>query len=258
MTNPNGYPVSVVIPYHKNAEGLALLLATLQGQTVPPDRIVVIDTSLNKSGLSIARRYNTNSGVKVIVEYAPVGIYDAWNRGIEHSEGLHTIIINDDVLVPMNFIDVMYVTARHFKSYAVVPNTPPREHFERRVDMKFDWFSPIPEKKDIVKTDWLPGFAFMLCPEALKEIGKFNLDYKVWFGDDDMQERIHEKALETNRPAIMKINSLFVYHYGGVSYEYHKRDKKLFAQIQRDRELFQKNHPMDKYEKLLHKGSDKG
>lgn len=254
--NSNGYPVSVVIPYHKNIDGLSLLLATLQAQTIPPDRIVIIDTSENKSGLSIARRYNTNTGVKVIVEYAKVGIYDAWNRGIDHSDGMHTIILNDDVLVPMNFVDIMYVTAHKFNPYIVVPNTPPRDHFQRRVDMKFDWYSPIPEQKDILKTAWMPGFAFMLTPKALKEIGKFNLDYKVWFGDDDMQERAHAKANEAGTTSIIKINSLFVYHYGGMSYDYEKRNPKLFAQIQRDRELFHKLHPTEKYEKLLHKGSN--
>ena len=74
-------PISVIIPYYRNKTGLAITLATLQAQLVPPQSIIVIDTSPNKSGLELANRYATHE-VPVIVEVAPkAGIYEAWNKG---------------------------------------------------------------------------------------------------------------------------------------------------------------------------------
>ena len=86
------------ITYHNNDTGLAVTLATLQAQIIPPEEIIVIDTSPTKSGLDICQRYATNS-VPIKVECARVGIYEAWNRGIDLAQGSDVVILNDDLLL---------------------------------------------------------------------------------------------------------------------------------------------------------------
>lgn len=229
-------PITVIIPFHKNETGLAVLLATLQAQLVPPKAIIVIDTSPTKRGLEIANRYNTNT-IPVIVEVAQVGIYEAWNRGIDLAGESDVLIINDDVLLPLNFIDVLQVSRKAIPGLAFVPATPPRDHYKPIVDVDFQWYGEVPTKiEQFYQTQWLPGFCFMLTKEAVKKVGTFDTRFKVWYGDDDYQRRLIETAEKLDTNGIVIITCLYAYHYGGQSYQY--LDKKVQRRIAQDRKSF--------------------
>lgn len=243
VEKPKTHPVAVIIPYNKNESGLAVLLATLQAQLIPPQKIIIVDTSGNHSGYSIAKRYYTNT-VDVVVEYVKgANIYEAWNRGIDLAKGLDCIIINDDVLVPMNFVDLMYTTGKVTKAYCVVPETPKKDHYKKTVDTPFSWWGAIPDtkKQDLEVVEWMPGFVYMLSAECIQKIGVFDLKFKIWYGDDDYQARILKTALATKNMGIVKVKSLFVYHYGGSSYKYNNNPE-LMKIIEEDKRYFIAKH----------------
>ena len=215
--------ISVCIPYHSNTTGLAVTLATLQAQVLPPSKIIVIDTSPDKSGWDICKRYQTN--VKIICEVAKTPIYESWNRGIELAGDDDVLIINDDLLFPINFIDVLFVVKHSVPALCYVPITPSREHSADYVNTNFEWWAEVPSSlEQLTETFWMPGFCFMLSRQAIKEIGTFDTRFKVWFGDDDYQARLHEAAGRLKVPAIVQIKPLFAYHYGGSSFKYHSKE----------------------------------
>ena len=222
--------MKTIITYHSAKDNLAVLLTLLQAQMVMPEEIIVIDTSADKSGLEVVQKFtNRKSGVPVKVECSRVGIYTAWNLGIDLAgEDCDVLIMNDDLLVPLNFIDILGLVAMNVKAYAIVPNTPKREHYSSIVDMPFDFYAKMPENgEDIDIVDWMPGFCFYLSKECIKDVGLFDdKHYKCWFGDDDYQNRIKKKALKNNIIPIFRINSMFVYHYGGKSYKYQSKEVK--------------------------------
>jgi GT2 family glycosyltransferase len=231
-------PITVIIPFHSNETGLAVTLATLQAQLVPPKAIIVIDTSKDKSGLPIAQRYTTNN-VPIVVEVAQVGIYEAWNKGIELAGDSDVLIINDDLLLPMNFIDVLMVCRQAVPGLAYVPLTPRKDHYQSGVDVDFPWYCPDPRTltiDDFAQTDWLPGFCFLLTKEAVKEVGQFDTRFQVWYGDDDYQKRLIAKGREMDINPIVLVKSLYAYHYGGTSYKY--LDKAVVRKIGKDRRKF--------------------
>jgi len=76
----------------------------------------------------------------------------------------------------------------------------------------------------------------MLTKEALSLVGHFDEGFKVWFGDDDYQERLKRMAKRASLPAIVRINTLYVYHYGGQSYHY--QTKTVKSKIDKDRAYF--------------------
>lgn len=233
-------PITVIVPFYSNETGLAVTLATLQAQLVPPKAIIVVDTSDDKSGLKIAQRYNTNT-IPVIVEVAKVGIYEAWNRGIDLAGYSDVLIINDDLLLPMNFIDVLQVSRKAVPGLAYVPTTPPRDHYKPKVDVEFQWYAEVPSNiSQFAQTPWMPGFCFMLTKEAIKEAGVFDLHFKVWFGDDDYQRRLIETANKLNTNGIVVIRTLYAYHFGGTSYQY--LDKKVQRRINQDRKSFTRKY----------------
>jgi len=234
--------MKAIITYYSANENLAVLLTLLQAQLVQPEEIIIIDTSTTKHGLEIAQKFTSNSGVPVKVECARVGIYEAWNRGIDLADGSDVIIMNDDLLIPINFIDILGLVALNSNAYCLIPNTPPNNHYQNRVDVKFPFYARLPEKKeDISVSKWMPGFCFYLSKECIRDVGIIDTKhFKCWFGDTDYQERIIKKAKRTNFMPILKINSMFVYHFGGISYKY--KTKAIQKVINRDRKAYAKKH----------------
>lgn len=233
--------MKAIVTHYSDINGLTAILTLLQAQVTPLEEIIVIDTSPNKTGFDVAKRFSTNL-IPVTVECARVGIYEAWNRGIELAEGSDVVIMNDDILIPINFTDILQLVADATFAYAVVPATPPKDHYKGYVDMKLGFFSNVPQKVgDVVRVSWLPGFCFYLSKKCIEEVGTFDTKFKVWFGDEDYQNRIHEKAKETNNIGIVGIPSVFVYHYGGKSYQY--QTKEVQKKINKDRKLFFKKYP---------------
>jgi GT2 family glycosyltransferase len=88
----------------------------------------------------------------------------------------------------------------------------------------------------------MPGFAFMLTRDAIKEVGLFNTDFKVWYGDTDYEERLKEAGKRLNIPPLAVLNNTYVYHFGGSSYKYDK-DRAAQQAIIKDQELFNSTHP---------------
>jgi GT2 family glycosyltransferase len=231
--------LSVIVPYNRNKYGLVSTLINLQSQMVPPDRIVIIDTSKDKSGLPIAKMFTTNN-IPIVLEVAEVHIYEAWNKGIELSPNHNVLIINDDLLMPVNFIDNLKSMIKTNSALSYIPLTPKREWSSETVQ-GFQWYSPVIQKLDQLSvTNWMPGFCFSLTEECIKEVGVFDLNYKVWFGDTDYETRIAKKALELKKFGIVRMDETFVYHYGGKSYKY--QSKAVQKIIDKDRKLYVSKH----------------
>lgn len=228
---------SVIIPYNKNAYGLVYTLTMLQNQTIKPDKIIVIDTSSNKSGLTIAKIFSYGE-IPLIVEVSPVHIYKAWNKGIELSgPNANTLIINDDLIFPVNFIQIMKYALDKEKALIHVPQTSSREHRAHYIDQKVN--AVCQNVIEFKETEWMPGFCYLLTKECIKQVGVFDTEkYDIWFGDTEYEKRAIEFGKRIKVKPINLVKGLFVYHFGGMSYGYTK--KKVLEVIKKDRENFLK------------------
>lgn len=226
MTNKE---TTVIIPHASSTETLIALLIELQHQTKPPKDIIIIDCSSDKTGLRIARKFSFNlTPITVIVRKGT--IYENWNEGLEVGREKHPnanfLIVNDDILIPTDAIETFEKFVKD-NTLCLVPETPTRYHYENYVNTVFQTKSK-PTKTTI--TEWMSGFVFYLTKKCVDEIGYFNTNYKVWFGDTDFEDRIKKVG------KIEKIEGLYVYHYGSKSYKY--QSKEVQEQISKDRELY--------------------
>jgi GT2 family glycosyltransferase len=224
--------ISVVIPYNKNKTGLIYLLTVLQNQTILPHRIIIIDTSPDKSALVIVKTLHHNTCEIIVEQTGSISVYTAWNKGIEHAHGDHVFIINDDVIIPINILAALSFAASNTNALVYVPETSSRSHKSGTIDMEF-----LPTREGRITTtpvEWMPGFAFMLTSRAIEKVGIFNDEkFSVWFGDDDYQARINQWGKDNDTTAILQINNVFVFHFGGKSYNY--SNSQTVAQIKKDR-----------------------
>lgn len=234
--------MKAIVTYYSADQNLTAMLILLQAQLVPPEEIILIDTSPNKTGLEVAQKFIANTGVPIKVECARVGINEAWNLGLDLAGDSDVVIMNDDLIIPINFIDVLGLVSLNTNAYCIVPNTPPNSHYQKRISVKFNFYAKLPESTgDISMPEWMPGFCFYLSKECVKAVGKFDdKHFKCWYGDTDYERRIKKQAKKDNVIPILKIDSMYVYHYGGKSYEY--QSKELQRIITKDRKSYEKKY----------------
>lgn len=225
---------TVVIPHSSSVETLIAVLIQLQMQTVAPTQIYVIDCSDDRSGLRIAQKFAFNT-LPITVECVKGNIYENWNRGIILSKEDHPLasilVINDDILLPLNAIELFQKAEFQTKDLVYVPETPGREHSSGKIDAMF---SSISSYLGVSYASWMPGFVFYLTERCINEVGLFDEQFKIWFGDTDYERRILQKG------KIVLINGLYVYHYGSRSYQYQSLEVK--DKIDKDRLLFRKKY----------------
>lgn len=217
----------VGIPYKSNQLGLSALLCMLQPQLKSTDAIYVIDNSEDRSGLKIAQMYGS-SRMPIVVETGNYSIYQSWNIAIDFmldNNDDSVLLLNDDVVISQTLVTNLK-RALITPYLAIVPSTPDRRYASRRLDPNFTWYNKM--DGEVVPTDWLCGFAFCLKKEAIKQVGKFNEEFKVWFGDDEYNDRLMDK--------IGRISDEYVYHFGSSSFTYTKPE--VLQVIKKDREKY--------------------
>jgi hypothetical protein len=224
----------VTIPYHSNQIGLSALLVNIQTQLTGDDLIYIVDTSPDRSGLKIAKMYGGNKTI-TFVEVGTYTIYEAWNFGIDsmlenNQEGI--LILNDDVLLANTCINNLKRAHHLTDDLALVTATPSRGWISDTLDPNFNWYNTVTQPKDIIKTTWLRGFAFYLKKECIETVGKFNQEYKIWFGDTDYNLRLIGK--------IGCVSNEYIYHFANRSFNYD--NPKIQAQINLDRQTFTRLH----------------
>lgn len=225
---------TVVIPHASSTETLIAVLAQLQIQTVLPVHIYIIDCGDEKSGLRIAKKFCFNT-VPITVEVVKGTIQENWNRGIQFSQTDHPnasiLVINDDILIPNNAIELFQEAESLTSDLAYTAETPDKTHYASEVTT---YMQSKGEITRIEKTDWMSGFCFYLTPRCIHEVGYFDEQFKVWYGDTDYEKRIQQKG------AVKIIRGLYIYHFGGKSYKYYS--KEVQDLIAKDRELFYTKH----------------
>ena len=93
--------ISVVIPTWNRADLLRSVLVNLEGQTIRPDEIVVVDNGSRDASVEIARSF----GARVIAYGENRGFAVAVNDGITQSTGDWILILNNDVVLRPDWIE---------------------------------------------------------------------------------------------------------------------------------------------------------
>ena len=239
--------LSVVIPFYSNIDGLSVLLTLLQTQTKKPDKIIVIDNSPSKIARAITMKYSIN--IRIECHVLQQSIYQSWNKGIQLSKGYDIVFVNDDVLVPLDFIELVVKAMSKKEAYGYVPEGPSITHRGTIFNSNtFSWYSEN-KKMRLASTDWLKGYCFILPKTTIQIIGTFDTSFELWYGDFDYQERILRQAeKQSNIMGICKICNLMIYHYGSNSFSISSRED----MIGRDEKQFNNKYYPGANSAILH------
>lgn len=106
--------ISLIIPTYQRAEILGYCLESLTHQTEPLKdfEILVIDNNSKDSTRNVVESYQAALSNLKIIHEKNQGACFARNRGIREASGEFVAIIDDDVLLPVNFIRQIQAVAR--------------------------------------------------------------------------------------------------------------------------------------------------
>lgn len=193
----------------------AVLYQQLQCQKeLPPCKIFVADSSKTGYVKRLVRRYQW--GIETIIEEKVQSIHEAWNAGINFSKD-DVVILNDDILIPEDFLKRMGVAFDEGKG-CVCPDSvgfPPkggvREGYRWQAEEPFvQTYSSVREPLDSYLPN-LKGWCFGLSRRLIDTVGIFDVGFKLWYGDTDLDRRIIKQE------PIWYIRELFVHHFGSTS-----------------------------------------
>lgn len=238
-----------IIPTYNNPTDLAVLLVQLQQQTVLPTSIFLADNSPSGYGLELVKRHQW--AVPIYVHPNAGTIYQSWNKGIQFAEGDDVVILNDDLLIPQDFI---YRLERAFNDdyFCLCPASPGFPPVGK-VREGYTWSSRIDQRKRQSYTNntrlihryvpLLTGWCFALHRDLVDNIGEFDESFQIWYGDTDYSKRLTDAGFKHTF-----INQLFVQHYGTSSYS--KIDTKVFNKTNyQDQVKYEQKHGI-KHENL--------
>ena len=93
--------VSAVIPTWNRADLLRSVLANLRAQTRRPDQVIVVDNGSSDNTASVARQF----GADLVSLDANRGFAVAVNEGIAHATGDWILILNNDVILELQWLE---------------------------------------------------------------------------------------------------------------------------------------------------------
>lgn len=217
--------MTIIIPYRSNARDLAVLLMQLQQQRQKPKAVFLADNSDDGEGFEIARRYHFDKSIPFAIQRNVGPIHKSWNTGIAFAGDDDVAILNDDILLPWDFVDTF---SEYMKSNAAMMCCPNNPGFPpvQQVRKGYTWYSKselsyrLLDKQEYVLPPSLAGWCMVIPHSTITQIGMFDENFKLYFGDKDYEARIFNAGGK-----ICFIDGLFVQHYGSSSTQKMKPNK---------------------------------
>ena len=114
--------LSVVVPIIGD-KWLRGFLQCLQNQTVPAQEIIVIDNSGEEIGRSVCETF-AELPIRYLPQSQNLGVNASWNLGVAESSSSFVSILNDDILIPDEFVEAILQTFDQYRNVGlIVPQT---------------------------------------------------------------------------------------------------------------------------------------
>lgn len=209
--------MTIIIPTRNNPSDLAVLLTQLQQQRMKPKAIFLADNSVDGSGFEMAKRYHFDDNCPIAIQRNVGNIHKSWNKGIEFAQGDDVAIINDDCLIPWDFVDTF---SEYLKSDGAQMYCPDNQGFPpvQRVRKGYEWYSRsdlsyrLLDHQEHELPPSITGWCMVIPNKTIQSVGTFDENFKLYFGDKDYENRIFSSG---GRVAFIK--GLNVQHYGSSS-----------------------------------------
>ena len=231
---------SIVIPVYNHLYYTRQILGFIRRFTNVPHEIIVIDDHSRDGTPQFLKaisnkRYENLVDFRVITNKKRMGVTYCWNVGMEAAYAKHVAVINNDIILPPRWAEIILSVFRRDKNIkCVTPIELPRltieEYWEKAEDLAKDYLM----WEMITRPPALPGgftgACFVLRKDAWEKLEGFDIRYNLWFGDIDLFLRMQKIGWST-----VQCLNVLMYHFCSKSVnalpkylDLFEKDKKLF------------------------------
>lgn len=210
--------LSIVICTFNRASLLKLALDSIEKQTIAPYEVLVIDNKSKDNTKDVVECFQKSIPNLKYYHEKNIGLSHARNRGIKESSGDYLAYIDDDCVLPNNWVDLAYQIIEN--KNPDVFGGPVFPFYEKRkptwfIDKYLTYeFGSSPRKLNHYET--LIGCNFIIRKSVIEKIGKFRVDLgmtgtKVLYSEEtELQLRYLNSQLSKG---IYYDPDLYVHHY---------------------------------------------
>ena len=216
-------PISIVIVHYKTEDSTLLLVKSLSKIS----EIFVIDNSQSKS---LAKKLQTYSNCKVIINDFNTGFAHACNQGLLLSNNEYVLFLNSDLEISSHQIEELLQISKQKKLIALAPTflnskgklDPNYRKLIPNFSSLLTEFSPL--QKFIKQTSTpltLAGACLLVHRDKFIKFGAWDERFFIWFEDSDLSKRLLDGG-----HLFEVTDKVKIIHQGGESFENQKNDWK--------------------------------
>ena len=192
------YKISIIIPNFNGEKYIENCLDSLRAQRFKDSEIIVIDDCSKDNSLELLRRYEE---IRLLINETNSGFAASVNRGIRAAQGEYVLLLNNDVVVPEDFVAQLYAAvsqeARIFSASSKMIRYYERDKIDDTGDFYniLGWAYKRGDGKSVAKLQ-RPTDVFSTCAGAgiyrrkvFDEIGFFDEHYFAYMEDVDVSYR---------------------------------------------------------------------
>jgi len=170
----------VIVNYNRSAD-LFETLKSLRGQTVPDFEIIVVDNCSTDDSVPmivqnypdvILKRLNKNQGVS------------GFNIGVKVARGNYCILLDNDVIVPVTFMEDLYRMIQSYPSISVFALNVVTPNGVRQRD-----YLPQDQQEPVLWHNFIGGGA-VVSTEDYRNIGGYNPQYFIYINETEFSARV--------------------------------------------------------------------
>ncbi len=225
MTTDKKYSVSVVIVNYNGAKLLSECVAALLNASVAEKQIIVVDNGSTGASMELFQRKHQD--VKVIALARNRGYAVANNIGIKAGDSEYVLLVNNDTIVSMDFLDGLISCMENDAAVSAVQSSVLTLDSPPKVDSLgsfFTWTGFLYHEKFGASLATLPksvscwevfsakGACLLLRRSVLQEVGLFDEDFFLYFEETDLCWRMWLKGLKVKVSGRSR-----VFHRGGAT-----------------------------------------
>lgn len=244
---PKAAEVTLIIPNYNGMELLKNCIETLEHQTCPDFKVLVVD---NGSVDGSAEICSAVLDLKVIALAENTGFCGAVNVGIKNTDTPYFILLNNDTEAEPHFVEALLCGIK--KSTRIFSCGAMMIDYKRRdiVDNAGDYYTALgwavargkgKQTKDFEKERWVfscCGGAAIYRTDVIREIGDFDENHFAYLEDVDIGYRARLFGYENRY-----IPEAKVYHVGSATTGTRYNEKKVFLAARNSMYLIYKNMP---------------
>lgn len=107
-------PLTIVIPVYNRAHTIGRTLRSIDAQTLPPARVIIVDNNSSDSSLAVISSWADGKGYATVLSETTPGACAARNRGLSEVTTEWTMFFDsDDVMHPTHISDFTAAIAKH-------------------------------------------------------------------------------------------------------------------------------------------------